>query len=393
MMKMEAFQKWINKSPLIQVSNYLPDFDFSQPLVDTVAQSFEEDEVRVDLPTEIKHYICQFIGQDALRILAQVSSSWREICDDDQHWKRMFMEDKSKWMSFENPACVSRLSIGEMFSEMTVNITSNISSQVSIITSQVSSISSHVSNFFNNFTTPESSNHDNYNTKPYVPRKWKTRYLRQHMENYAPVEKASIFNSRMLSFTTKMYRVPLIGEGLDTTAKDLLYAMMWDKSNATGLSITGLYPGVDGIGSGVGFLVDGCSLNLAALHRCNLEQGKAQWKAYFQAVDAVVLVVNSGLPQKRNLDAKDEAVEIPVSNTDNSKLTAVLELVPAHVPLMVLLCVEEDYEKCLRPSELATKLELETRINTKHRCWCVTTVLMNTLQGVASSMKWLVRVL
>jgi len=370
LLKMEAIHKWVSRSPLMQVSNYLYHENSNNPIPEIPSEPLE-DELK-DLPIEIKHYICRFFEQEELRVLAQVSSTWNGICDDDEHWRSLFVEDKSKWNVFENPVCVTRLSIRELFSEMTVNI----SSQVSNITSQVSVITSQVSNIlFNNGnnTTATLSN----NTKFHNPKIWKTRYQRQFLENNAPIQKGSPYYPRMLQFTKKKaYRVSMLGDGLDTTAKDLLYAMMWNKSSMD-LTITGLYPGVDGIGSGVGFSVEGSTLNIAALHRCNLDQGRAQWSSYFLGVDAVILVINSKT----------------LPDADKSKLTGVLEFVLPHIPLMVLLCVEEDCDNCVRPSDLAQKLELEIRLNTKHRCWCVRTVFMDTLNGVSSGLQWLTRVL
>jgi len=61
----------------------------------------------------------------------------------------------------------------------------------------------------------------------------------------------------------------MLGSGLDTSAKDLLYAMMWGQH--IDLPLTGLHPGVDGLGSGVGFDVNGVNLNIAALHKCDFK--------------------------------------------------------------------------------------------------------------------------
>ena len=51
--------------------------------------------------------------------------------------------------------------------------------------------------------------------------------------------------------------------------------------------MTKLYPGVEGIGSGVGFSVDGTELNLAVMHRYQkrgvFEKLRPLWKDFFES--------------------------------------------------------------------------------------------------------------
>lgn len=71
--------------------------------------------------------------------------------------------------------------------------------------------------------------------------------------------------------------VPIFGGGLDTSAKHLLYRMMW--SSGSPFQMTRLYPGKAGIGSGVGFKVQGVELNLSSFYRMRDEIVlEALWK-------------------------------------------------------------------------------------------------------------------
>lgn len=57
--------------------------------------------------------------------------------------------------------------------------------------------------------------------------------------------------------------------------------------------MTKLYPGVEGIGSGVGFSIEGKELNLAVMHRYQkrgvFEKLRPLWKDFFESAGMCIL--------------------------------------------------------------------------------------------------------
>jgi hypothetical protein len=103
---------------------------------------------------------------------------------------------------------------------------------------------------------------------------WKALYLEQHFANTKKYDfktnaREGANNgllSSLLSFSSsKVYPIPMFGEGLDSSAKKLLYNMMW--SSVAPYKLSKLHAGVEGIGSGVGFNINGLELNLVALYK------------------------------------------------------------------------------------------------------------------------------
>jgi hypothetical protein len=172
----------------------------------------------------------------------------------------------------------------------------------------------------------------------------------------------------------KTYRIPMLGEGLESTSKDLLYSMMWPQ-NAPLFTVTGLFPGVEGMGSGVGFNVDNVNMNIAALHRCHLDDLRSKWRSYFQKSDGVIYVVSC-----KNL------VNAPIRKHLAHVVAGEEPLVPTKAPLLVLLVCDDPQGATVRPSEMAEQLKLE---ELEGRAWCVQLVDMSTLNGLPQALRWL----
>jgi len=171
----------------------------------------------------------------------------------------------------------------------------------------------------------------------------------------------------------RVHRIPMLGEGLESTSKDLLYSLMWPQ-NPSMLRATCLYPGVEGFGSGVGFCVDDVNLNIAALHRCSLDDPRAAWRSYLLKADGLIYVVNSN----------------DLMNTERRKLNRIVggeeALVSIKIPILVLLVCEATTTSNMRPSELAGYLNLD---GLEGRTWCVQIVEVNTLKGISEGLQWI----
>lgn len=109
---------------------------------------------------------------------------------------------------------------------------------------------------------------------------WKEAYLVQYSHHQSFVlhsrppkttqnaPSSFVMPLQQLSFsrTKKIPKVLVLGEGLRTSAKKLVQQMMWNGSDK-GFPMTKAYPGIQGVGAGIGFLVDQFEMNLIAVYK------------------------------------------------------------------------------------------------------------------------------
>jgi len=187
------------------------------------------------------------------------------------------------------------------------------------------------------------------------------------------------FHPKRLDLTPSFsdtHKILVVGDGLETSAKRLVYDMMW--GNNTSFKMTKLYPGADGIGSGVGFEFNGADLNICAIY--NIAQLLFQedyiekWIGLFREATGLILVMDLlGDPStvKNELDLLTEYG---------------LNLRPG-IPLVVLVCKHEIDPNSTFPScqSIATQLGLSEL----DRPWCVRIVEVRNLDGVFEGIDWL----
>lgn len=337
------------------------------------------------LPMEIKQHICSFMSSRDLMRMSQVSSFWSILCNDEAIWKLMFEVEKHKWDSVQN--CkntnssmwekVVRVSSQEIsdFWEYDNNRSPPQQTTPTSPSWKATFITNHLAN------TPKKVKDDtSLNGDATSPEEGKVKAnlnnMRKAIKSNTPVimnKLASKISDQLKVPFKKINRIPMLGEGLESTSKDLLYSMMWPQ-NASNFRATCLYPGVEGFGSGVGFSVGDVNLNIAALHRCSLDDPRAAWKSYLSKADGIIYVVSS----------KD------LLNTERRKLNRIVggsdSLVPIGIPLLVLLVCEDPVNNRLRPSELAEQLNLD---GLEGRTWCAQIVEMNTLKGLPEGLQWM----
>lgn len=342
------------------------------------------------LPMEIKQHICSFMSSRDLMHMSQVSSFWNILCNDEALWKLKFDVEKYQWDSVQN--CKNT---GSSMWEKVVRVSSqeisdfweyevNRSPPQQTAPASPSWKATFITNYLAN--TPKKAKDDaslngDATSSPDVEGKVlaNIQNMRKAIKSNTPV----IMNKLALKISPvmdqlkvpfkKIHRIPMLGEGLESTSKDLLYTMMWPE-NASNFRATCLYPGVEGFGSGVGFSVGDVNLNIAALHRCSLDDPRAAWKSYLSKADGIIYVVSS----------KD------LLNTERRKLNRIVggrdSLVPIQIPLLVLLVCEDPLNNRLRPSDLADQLNLE---GLEGRTWCTQIVEMDTLKGLPEGLQWM----
>jgi len=149
-----------------------------------------------------------------------------------------------------------------------------------------------------------------------------------------------------------------------------------------------------GIGSGVGFRVDGKQLNLAVMQNKGfLATSRQRWHDFFRTADGLIFVVDNtrdeaALREARKLlfqtlvlaSATDE--ELDEERGDPQAVTS--------APLLVMVCeMEKNADRCWTPAEVAEGLGLSKFM--QKRRWCVRSVAVENMSGIAESLHWLLR--
>jgi len=342
------------------------------------------------LPNELKLYIFSFLPpEDLLNSVSLVCREWRKLANDDESWKIRFYDEMNNWNV-----------VG--FNSLYPN-----DSEMPSVPPFLRSWHSHsVVDLNPGMIVPEK--------EPVMT--WKTWYMQQYLQNSksqqsperalrrlkSPSNRPSFKFGRtsnrnsgvthMMMFQTPtrvrgtkvdIYRIPIFGQGMESSASGLLYRLMWGRESP--LFVTGLYPGVDGIGSGVGFKVNNTSLNLAAIYG-DCSGDLAQWRDFFEAANGFIYVVDKLISDSQLLRAKAE-------------LSAVLNITEG-VPLVVFACgvdgfrednelpqpTQENLEVLIErsPSQIAENLGL---VNLLSRRWCVR--FAESLPDICKGLEWL----
>jgi len=301
-----------------------------------------------------------------------VCMHWHKLTNDNNFWKMLYLKSVRSWGLFQSYRTPKSSSIGQIFQSTTQLLFGTNSSNVS----------------------PD---------LPPVPLTWKQKYLHQYARNseeykrHVTLRTCPVSNHQAnlkpkgLQFSpafSSTYKVLIVGEGLETSAKRLLYDMMWGER--TPFKMTKLYPGNEGIGSGVGFEVNGVDLNMSAIYnhtKALRTDEQEKWIDLFRESHALLFVMDF------------------LGSTEEVKKELDFLLKPelglrSHVPLLVLACkfnlVENSTshssgaaEKPRSPAEIAEKLSLEEL----GRPWCVRHVEIETLDGIYQGLDWLIPVL
>lgn len=183
-------------------------------------------------------------------------------------------------------------------------------------------------------------------------------------------------NSRNNSRGGQIFRIPIFGQAMESAASGLLYNLMWSQESP--LLVTGLYPGTDGIGSGIGFKVNSKRLNLAAIYGEN-PLDIPQWKRFFEEADAIIYVVDAYIS---NEDLENAKKEIDLALKTNT-----------HSPIMIFCC--DDPNGIVDPLlEKRSPFQMATFFNMKEqhlRKWCTKSV--KSVADICRGLDWLSSVL
>jgi hypothetical protein len=315
------------------------------------------------LPDDVLTSILILVGDVYLfNIIPLVSKHWHGLINNEMFWKKRYLDCAPLWQSYLS---------------------------YHIPKSKIQKLLHKTTAFYENWIANEEEISD---PKLQEELLWKQKYFIQYSRNnpeyyqYIKEHRQTVsFSNHSLSLQPKKmnfspafkntYKILVVGEGLETSAKKLVYDMMWGTN--TPFKMTGLYPGTEGIGSGVGFEVNGVDLNISAIYNyfglLSYEYYMQKWIDLFRESHGLIFVMDLvGDPSlvKSEMDLlKEYAISLPVG-----------------LPLLVLACKQQIEEStCISPQSIADQLQL----NELGRPWCVRTVEIRSLDGLYEGMDWI----
>eukprot|EP01027_Heterolobosea_sp_BB2_P022993 GEZU01033945.1.p1 GENE.GEZU01033945.1~~GEZU01033945.1.p1 ORF type:complete len:415 (+),score=91.86 GEZU01033945.1:110-1354(+) len=369
-------------------------------------------------PNELVSAICLFLpAEDLLCNIQRVCRRWRVIVQDQTLWCDMYARDKLRWS-----ACCSGDSDTNANSHAALRLLRSIRKSgnawgrniIKFVSSKTSSLLDgttiqqrlHQQQIPSPPPSPPTSNSLSSKLPLFVV-DWKRQYRVQHSEhnrlkliannnpsNTTSTGPSMLSEIRMHSIMQRVYKIPMFGEGLETNAKNLVYAMLYAKNPLW--TMTGMFSGVAGIGSGMGFSINNKKLCLAVMHKWEergiFEKVMPVWKGYFENADGFIYVIDSVSDEENTAVARKE-ISLFIHTSSSSNINS------NNKPLLILACrptiaTSEDSNKAsssphpgvASPAEIADLLQLhEIHL---HK-WCVRSICPKTLDGLAEGLHWI----
>jgi len=319
------------------------------------------------LPDDVMIRIFIYVGDKNLFcLLPLVSKRWNGMINNDGFWKQRYNSCVPGWLTYQS------FHLPKSKLEKLLNTTTA---------------------FYEKWISVEGKTEENERPIPKLKEDllWKEKYFIQYSRNnpdydqYVKTHRHVVSNQTRnlepmkLNFSpafSNPYKILVFGDGLETSAKRLVYDMMW--GNNTSFKMTRLYPGNDGIGSGVGFEFNGIDLNVCAIYNVtNLllqEDYIEKWIDLFRESHGLILVMDL---LGETATVKDEMDIL----TDYG-----LKLRPG-IPLVVFACKQELEPNITFPS--ARSIADQLRLSELDRPWCVRIVEVRSLDGVFEGIDWL----
>ncbi len=179
--------------------------------------------------------------------------------------------------------------------------------------------------------------------------------------------------------TSTSHFVPIFGNALETTARKLVYRLMWGNEEAPPwFPVAGVFPGAGGMGGGVAFHVAGTEMRLAPFYSWEKDVKKSDpLVVMLSQSDGLTFVVDDGVME---------------SETEQRSMCAtinmVVEAAKPLAPILVLSFASGAHQCDAR--RVLTLLGLDTLSG---RAICVRTVPESTDTGVAEGFEWLAETL
>jgi hypothetical protein len=278
-------------------------------------------------------------------------------------WRALFERDSSQWSAFESPE--SFKSDADAFASSSSSAASSAPpASRSVFDAFVAAIGSAIDSLDSNGDAGSTGRDDEAallatlsdeerrqfhrrHSTPWSEASWYALYVHQHTLNRRANQLASVQSPPAMSHISNahnvqpkrsmlaawaglpqgVYRIPMFGTGVRSTAKKYLYRMMHEPN--MGLKVTRLHPGLGvltgGLGAGVGFDCDGVELSLSVLQMPPDESAKATatraqlWKLLIHEAACYIFILGPVDSSRRafvelqnNLSPRWAAPDVPV---------------------------------------------------------------------------------
>jgi len=154
--------------------------------------------------------------------------------------------------------------------------------------------------------------------------------------------------------------------------------MMW--GNMTSFKMTKLYPGTEGIGSGVGFEFNGAEINISAIYNhsqtLSKEDDLEKWIDLFRDADGLIFVM-------------DLEGDTNIVKTEMDRLTEHGLILRPSVPFAVFACKQEFNQSSDIISPTPKQIAEQLKLDELERPWCVRSVEVQKLDGVYQGIDWI----
>ena len=322
------------------------------------------------LPNELKSHIFSFLpAEDLITSVCFVCREWNRYVEDELSWRDRFERDIGSWNVFGTSNYLAMFSTAPLSPKNKKNNHNNNSSSNNnnnIVIQENNS--ENINN--NSVKAEEESKEELTNSKQcekLLPTNstWKNWYMIQYVQNNRSfrgperaLKKIIASSSSKFSFLSKLkgkdkikegdqFRIPLFGWGLRNSARGLIYRLMWSKESP--LTLNNLYPGVEGIGSGIGFKVNNKLLNLAAVYGDCTEL--KDWPQFLKGADGLIFVIDA--------ITTDEHFDKVVEQFNT--------VAPYSIPLLILACYDSLSTDNLLQHEIEAPEDPEDETNGKRR--------------------------
>lgn len=320
--------------------------------------------------------------EDLISSVCIVSREWRKLANDDRSWKWRYLREQNNWNVFGfNPQFINYTILPEK-----ENVQIEKKNEQPEIEEPMSWKIWYLQQYFQNnksFNSPQRALRKITENKAH-PFKFLSRGIKNptgglkvlmtatHNKNGKPCDS---------------FRVPIFGQSMQSAAAGLLYRLMWSQESP--LFVTRMYPGIDGIGSGIGFKVNSKPLNLAAIYGdCSADV--SDWTDFFESANGFIYVIDCEISDEQIVKAQlelhsvlktNEFVPLIVFSCDNTLNTA------SEIDIQKNNAVEDAKEeiKLVRtPCEIGKLLRL-TELT--QRRWCVHGA--KTIGDICKGLEWL----
>jgi len=347
----------------------------------------------LDLPVEIQKTVISYFDVADILKLESVCKDLQNIISKEDIWKDLYERENSHWNALENCPKSNESLKGSILKFASRFISIKLSEQETPVSKENNpfswriyflqqyllnknlhverqSLTSRIKSFL-----PGNINSDEVSDNQSSPLR-----IQRSNNTVNPPLATNLQSSYIPSiFKKTVHRIPILSHKL---AKKFLYNMMYNENSP--YKMTCLYPGVEGIGSGVGYLINQKDLSLAPLPSIRFDKDENKVRSvtreFVREASGFIFIVNTR-------DVSSSIEELRIFSEWISKDDPVLILCNADKlpPLPDQLAISQED---LKVTKLPKILQIDgTEWNDK--TWCIRMYSKFSLEGLSDGMNWL----